>query len=115
MGMRKKWSRSITVDGVRYRYHVAEDHFDGSGLNICIQQVDPAGQRLLSRFRKPMTWAEVRPGHTVGRVQPHAVTPRIIRELILAGLVGGWRPAETGLATFHLSGPNVVPQLPKPV
>ncbi len=56
MGMRKKWSRLITVDGVKYRYHVAEDRFDGCGLQICVQRVEPAGQRLMSGFRKPMTW-----------------------------------------------------------
>ncbi len=50
MGTRKRWSRLITVDGVRFRYHVAEEHFDGLGLHVCIQQVEPPGQRLLSGF-----------------------------------------------------------------
>lgn len=115
MGMRKKWSRPITVNGVAYRYHVADDHFDGCGLHICIQQVEPAGQRLMSSFRKPMAWFEAPPNNiNVGRVQPHAVTPRVIRELILAGLAGGWRPSVSRLGTFHLQGEKVIPQLPKP-
>jgi hypothetical protein len=50
MGMRKQWSRLITVDGVRFRFHIAEDRFDGLGLNICIQQIESNGQRLLSGF-----------------------------------------------------------------
>jgi hypothetical protein len=54
MGMRKRWSRHITVDGVKYRYHIAEDRHEGLELNIRVQRVDPAGQRLLSGFAKPM-------------------------------------------------------------
>jgi hypothetical protein len=114
MGMRKKWSRPITVDGVRYRYHVAEDHFDGCGLNICVERVEPAGQRLMSGFRKPLAWTEVEPGHRVSRVISHAVTPRVVRQLILAALARGWRPAESGLGAFHLPGAQVVPELPAP-
>ena len=114
MGMRKKWSRLITVDGVRYRYHVAEDHFDGCELNVCIQQAQPAGQRLMSGFRKLMAWTEVAPGHRSGRVVPHTVTPRVIRQLILAALERGWRPSESGLGTFHLPGSQVVSHLPDP-
>ena len=45
MGMRRKWSRLITVDGVQYRYHVAEDHFDGQRLQVCVQ---PALSRPVS-------------------------------------------------------------------
>jgi hypothetical protein len=113
--MHKKWSRLITVDEVRYRYHVAEDQFDGLGLHVCIQQVEPAGQRLMSGFRKPLVYTAVEPcGITVGRVQPHAVTPRVICELIVAGLAQGWRPSESGLGAFHLPGSRVVPQLPQP-
>jgi hypothetical protein len=67
VGMRKKWSRLITVDGTRYRYHIAEDHFDGPSLHICIQQLEPTGQRMMSWFRKPLAWCEIAPGHTVGR------------------------------------------------
>ena len=62
MGIAKRWSRLISVDGVRFRYHVAEGHIDGLGLNLCIQQVKPAGQRLLSEFRKPMQWVDVEGG-----------------------------------------------------
>jgi hypothetical protein len=114
MGMRKKWSRTITVNGVKYRYHVAEDQFDGLGLHVCVQQVEPAGQRLLSGFRKPMSWNEVAPGHKLGQVLPNAVTPRVIRGIIVAGLEMGWKPTKTGLGSFHLPGHTVVAQLPKP-
>jgi hypothetical protein len=114
MGMRKKWSRPITVDGVRYRYHVAEERFGDGGLNICVQREEPAGQRLLSGFRTPYAWTEGAPGQYSGQVIPHAVTPRVIRQLILAALERGWRPAETGLGAFHLPGGQVVPRLPAP-
>ena len=114
MGMRKKWSRLITVDGVQYRYHIAEDQFGGCGLHICIQRVEPTGQRLMSGFRKPIAWSNVAPGHTVGRFEPQAVPPRVIRELILAGLAAGWRPSALGLGTFHLPGWQVVQRLTRP-
>lgn len=67
MGMRKKWSRLITVDEVRYRYHVASDS-DGMALSICVQRNKPAGQRLLSGFQKPHEMVLVGPGHWWGRV-----------------------------------------------
>ncbi len=114
MGMRKKWSRLITVEGTRYRYHVAEDNFDGCGLNVCVQQVEPAGQRLMTGFRKPMDMVQVGPSQWWGRPIPHAVTPHVIRQLILAALEQGWRPAESGLGAFHLPGWEVVPRLPDP-
>lgn len=113
MGMRKKWSRTIIVDGVRYRYHVAEDHFDGLALHVCVQRVEPAGQRLMSWFQKPMAWTEVETG-LVGRVMPHAITPRVIRQLILAALGQGWRPSAMRLGAFHLPGSKVVATLPVP-
>jgi hypothetical protein len=115
MGMRKKWSRLITIHGVRYRYHVAEDRHERLTLSICIQQVQPAGQRLISGFPKPTTWTEVAPGHHSGQVTPHAVTPRVIRQLILEALKRGWQPAESGLGPFHLPGWQAVEKLPDPV
>ncbi|QEL15699.1 hypothetical protein PX52LOC_02634 [Limnoglobus roseus] len=114
MGMRKKWSRLITVDGVHYRYHVAEDRFDGRSLYVCVQQVEPAGQRLWCAFQKPTNWTEVAPGHYTGRTEPHAVTPAIIRKLILAGLSQGWQPAELRKSTLHLPDKSVVERLPNP-
>jgi len=114
MGMRMKWSRLTTVDGVRYRYHIAEDQFDGCGLNICVQRAEPAGQRLMTGFRKPVEMVPVGPGHWWGRPIPHAVTPRVIHQLITAALERGWRPAEAGLGAFYLAGWQVVPQLPEP-
>jgi len=113
MGMRKRWSRLILVNGVFFRYHVAEER-DGAGLHVCIQQVEPPGQRLLSGFRKPMQCADVGLGHRFGTVLPYAVTPRVIRLLILVALQRGWRPAQTGLGQFHLPGHEVVSELPNP-
>lgn len=114
MGMRKKWSRLITVDEVQYRYHVVEDRFDGLSLQVCVQRVEPTGQRLMSSFRKPSTWTEVAPGQHVGRTRPHAVTPAVIRMLIVAGLAGGWRPADFRSGTFFLPGGTVIERLPNP-
>jgi hypothetical protein len=111
MGMRKRWSRLITVDGVRYRYHVAPD-CDDLALRICVQQVEPSGQRLLSGFRKPMNRIPVGPGHRWGQPVPHAVTPAVIRRLIVAALQRGWQPSQEGLAPLWLPGWEVVAELP---
>src|SRR5882672_10039402 len=112
MGMRKKGSRPITVNGVRYRFHVASDR-DGLALSICVQQVEPAGQRLLSGFQKPHDMIQVGPGHWWGRPVPHAVTPAVVRELILAALERGWEPSRRGPPLF-LPGYEAVAELPKP-
>src|SRR5947207_2498063 len=106
MGMRKKWSRPITVDGVRFRYHVAPDR-DRLALSICLQQVEPAGQRLLSGFQKPHEMVQVGPGHWWGKPIPHAVTPAIVRQLIIAALERGWQPSRPG-PSFFLPGIEVV-------
>ena len=111
--MRKKWSRLITVNKAAYRYHVASDR-DGMALSICVQQVEPAGQRLLSGFQKPTNIVQVGLGSWWHQPIPHAVTPLIIRRLILGSLRRGWQPSEVGLAPFWLPGWKVVPELPKP-
>ena len=114
MGMRKKWSRLITVDGTQYRYHVAPDR-DGLALSICIQQVEPEGQRLLTGFPKPMNMVQVGPGHWWGQPIPHAVTPIVIRRLIEAALDRGWQPEKVVLPPFGMKAWEVVPELPPPV
>ena len=68
----------------------------------------------MSSFRKPSTWTEVAPGRHVGRTEPHAVTPAVLRKLILAGLASGWQPAEFRLGTFFMSGEALVERLPNP-
>lgn len=113
MGMRKRWSRRITIDGVEYRYHVAPDR-DGQALSICVQQVEPAGQRLLTGFMRPSKMTHVAPGSWWGEPVPHAVTPSVIRKLIEAALERDWKPKQTNLPAFVLQAWTIVPELPKP-
>jgi hypothetical protein len=63
---------------------------------------------------KPMKMWEVGPQHWWGEPIADAVTPSVIRRLILAALDRGWKPTEVGLAAFGLAGWKVVPELPKP-
>jgi hypothetical protein len=114
VGMRKSWSRLITVNDVRFRYHVAERRDYMSGLHICIQQVEPAGQRLLTGFRHEIPLDERGNRQLSDTIVPHAVTPKVIRQLILAALEQGWQPAQTRLAPFRIVGSSVVPELPAP-
>jgi hypothetical protein len=110
MGMRKKWSRRIVVNGITYRWRVAPGA--GLSLRICIQQEDSQGQCLLVNIRHPVTDA---PGNCSLETIPHAVTPDVIRRLIAGGLDRGWQPTQRGLPGMILRGLDVVPELPGPV
>lgn len=108
MGMRKKGSRLITVDGVQYRFHViANRGYRNNALWVAIQRVDPTGQRLMTNFKLPIL------------LEPHevwqAVTPAVVRQLIEGALARGWQPAVNGLGAFQLQSTDVVKELPDAV
>lgn len=111
MGMQKKNSRLITVNRVAYRWKVT-DRQDSLRWFVSIQRVAPAGQRLLTRFERPIKWHSHPVGGQTGEYLPVAITPRIIRRLIEAALGRGWQPAEMGIPEFWVDSHEIVPDLP---
>ncbi|MFJ3877946.1 hypothetical protein ACIPW5_10845 [Streptomyces sp. NPDC090077] len=77
MGIAKKGTRTIVVDGERYRWVVAPD--DEPGLGIVVQG-EEGGQRMV-------TWVE----------HGTVITPRLVADVIRRALERhGWTPRERG-------------------
>lgn len=112
MGMRTKNSRLITVNGVTYRWKVT-DRQDSLRWFVGIQRVAPTGQRLLTRFERPIEWRPNSVGGETGEYLPVAITPSIICRLIEAALERGWQPAEMGGPEFWVDSHEIVPDLPR--
>lgn len=84
MGLAKKGTRVLTVEGVRYRWVVAPA--DEPGLAIVVEDADSPGQRMVA-------WVQ----------HGQIVSPRVVREAILRALSQGWRPQTRGAdLTFRL-------------
>ena len=95
MGLPKKGSRLITVDGVVYRW-LATHELDFSRedplywpVSLAVERAVEPGQRVLVSFRVPprREW----------------VTPGVVRRIILAALERGWRPAARSLPPLEMT------------
>lgn len=75
MAIAKKGARRIVVEGEGYRWVVAPD--DEPGLGIVVERDGPHGQRLAA-------WVE----------HGNAITPALVRKVILYALARGWSPTE---------------------
>lgn len=77
MALAKKGTRSMTVEGTRYRWVVAPN--DEPGLGIVVEAADAPGQRMV-------TWVE----------HGTTISPWLVREAILHALAHGWQPRARG-------------------
>lgn len=75
MGIAKKGTRRIVVDGENYRWVVSPD--DEPGLGIVIEKEDHQGQRLVA-------WVE----------HGTIISPGLVKRVILYALTLGWSPME---------------------
>lgn len=86
MGIPRKRSRLIDVDGKPFRYFVKEthidDHRDQLELSVTVQEEAERPGRVL-QFRSPYGIE---------------VTPEAVRETVRVGLQKGWDPASRGSA-----------------
>jgi hypothetical protein len=99
--MPRKGSRLISIEGQTYRWRAWYGHSWKDGYCIPIQlviQLDSShpGQLLRATFRSGR--------NNVWYLEDQAVTPRVVRRIVEAGLQRGWRPAESGLPLFDLDG-----------
>jgi len=77
VGIVRKGSRLITVDGQRYRWIVAPD--DEPGLGVVVEGAERPAQRLF-------VWLDY------GNI----VSPKLVRDLVRLGLQQGWTPQQPG-------------------
>jgi len=102
MALAKRSSRTITVDGARYRWAVSPD----SGyMWLVVERADRPGQRLRACFAYHDF---VQPdGLVTGQLRP--VSPGVVRAVVLHALANGWRPEQRGLKPFQVDGEAVQP------
>lgn len=112
MGMRRRNSRLITVNGVVYRWKVTEDRDDRLAWFVSIEQAELPGQRLLVRFKRPIEWHQREMGGQSGQLLPAAITPNVVRRLIEAAFDRGWQPTGKGISALRLNGDEIIPELP---
>ncbi len=92
MGLARKGSATIAVDGARYRWVIAPD--DG-WMDLIVQDASGRGQKLSIQ----MDYEDDREKHTQGRI----VTPSLVASLIRRARALGWKPAaKGGLVQFRL-------------
>lgn len=85
MALPKKGSRSITVEGRRYRWQGNLPDYSTAG-HIVVEDWETPGQRLRIHFD---------PWQLTGERAAY-VSKAIVRQVIFAGLSRGWRPAAPG-------------------
>jgi hypothetical protein len=89
MTIARRDSRTITVDGVDYRWSVRRRPFSGVGpVTFAVEAADGAGTTLVVRFRPP------RPD--VSQVPPDPVRPAVVAQRIRDALAAGWSPFAPG-------------------
>jgi hypothetical protein len=89
MGLARKGSRSITVEGRAFRWVLSPD----SGFMVLVAELrEIPGQRLEAQL----------PYLTKTSGESRAVTPEIVRAAIGLALHEGWRPQKRGLPPFRL-------------
>lgn len=100
MAIPKKGSRTVTVNGVRYRWRIrsrptyGEAAYTG-GFSVAVERAEPPlGCVLLlaAPFPRQDNWL----GHA-----SKAVTPRMIASSIEGALARGWQPEHPGSAFEH--------------
>lgn len=97
MALPKQGSRTITVNGVSYRWMVTGNDMV---IDVIIEQDAVKGQKLRSSF----AYHDGTPGG-----QKRKITPQTIKELILSALDAGWTPESQGKSDFGINGELVVP------
>jgi hypothetical protein len=93
MSLPQKGSRSIEIDGARYRWLIRRKPTYGqgigeSGLSVAIELLDHGATLVVVLdAHRPDAWID--PGQV-------SVTPRDVARFVRAGLARGWTPALAG-------------------
>lgn len=90
MALARKRSSLITIDDVIYRWVVSPD----SGyMTLVVEFADDPGQRLEKHFSYNDD------SECLAQTQ---ITPKVVRESILAALANGWTPMQKGIKPFRV-------------
>lgn len=100
MAIPKKGSRTVTVDGVRFRWRIRRQPTYCEGAFAChfsivVERSEPPSRCVLllkAAFPRPDNWL----GHAAG-----TITPRMITASIKHALSNGWKPEQAGSAFTH--------------
>jgi hypothetical protein len=100
MAIPKKGSRTITVEGVRYRWRIrSQPTYDegafASNFSIAVERAEQPSRCVLllaADFPRPDNWL----GHPA-----KTITPRMIAASIKDALAQGWQPEQTGSVFTH--------------
>ncbi|HYE20512.1 MAG TPA: hypothetical protein VEA69_18840 [Tepidisphaeraceae bacterium] len=102
MSLAKRSSRTISVDGVAYRWAVSPD--DGY-MWLVVERADRAGQRVEAVFE----YHDVRGADGRNAGQRRAASPGVVAAVIRHALANGWRPGRGGLKPLRVGGEAVRP------
>ena len=95
MGLARKGTRTIHVDGRSYRWTVAPDSMV---MWIVVERDGGGGQRM----EASVGYVDIRADDGAGLRQRATVTPKAVSRAIAHALAEGWQPDERGLAPFRL-------------
>jgi len=102
MALSKRKSRTISVNGVKYRWALSPD----SGcMWLIIEDADSPGQLVEARFD---IHDAVAPDGRLSS-QRACVSPGVVRTIILHALHRGWHPQQRGLKALRIDGDVVSP------
>jgi hypothetical protein len=97
VGIKRKASRSIEVDGETYRWAVSDSQQATTGkISVIVEAVSEPAQRLVVRVPCRNFWLDFE-DLAGGRISPlpdayRPVTPATLRQIITAALAAGWQP-----------------------
>lgn len=99
MGLAKRGSRCLVIDGVAYRWVVSPD--DGYMVLVAELAEEP-GQRLEAYFSYHDVYEQQ--GAGVSRIvgQRRIIRPGIVKATIQAALGRGWKPSQGGLPALRI-------------
>ena len=95
MGLARKGSRAIHVDGRDYRWTVSPD----SGVMWIVVEHDGGGGQ---RMEAKVSYADTRADDGTNLGQRAHISPRAVSRAIVHAMAEGWQPEQGGLAPFRL-------------
>jgi hypothetical protein len=111
VGLAKRGTRRIVVDGVTYRWVVSPD----DGYIVLVAELsDASGQRLEAFFSYHDVYEPQ--GEGVLRIvgQRRTIRPSVVRAVIQTALGRGWRPSQQGLPPFRIHDTDQVVPVGEP-
>jgi hypothetical protein len=83
-----KGYRSITINGVRYRWRFVAGKDDGT---VTLQGGESGGQQAVVTLRG---WKDPWLALSDGNAKPFVVSPKLVRSMVTQALAAGWEPGK---------------------